>query len=38
MEIIRICWLTEKDKIDLYESYRDKRTEKTAFIDGKSMV
>lgn len=28
----------EKDKIDLYESYRDKRTEKTAFIEGKKVL
>ncbi len=28
----------EKEKIDLYESYRDKRTEKTAFIEGKKVL
>ena len=28
----------EKDKIDLYESYRNKRTEKTTFIDGKKVL
>ncbi len=28
----------EKDKIDLYESYRDKRTEKTVFIEGKKVL
>lgn len=28
----------EKDKIDLYESYRDKRTEKKSFIEGKKVL
>lgn len=28
----------EKDKMDLYESYRDKRTEKTTFIEGKKVL
>ena len=28
----------EKDKIELYESYRDKRTEKTNFIEGKTVL